>query len=81
MADNSLDDLKVGKLSNIGEVVLGGTADINRVVITALANLNSPEVNEVLLAFKVRLKDRITGTTVFPRNGMVLPGGLTHTEE
>lgn len=75
------DDLKVQSITNLGEVTVGGTADVQRVILAALANMNDPLVNEVLLAFKVKFSDRFTKTAIFPREGMSLPDGEIYREE
>ena len=51
------------------------------VIVAALAAMNDPNVNEVLLAFKVGFSDRFTKTKVFPRKGMALPNGEVYTDE
>ncbi len=75
---NSVDDFKTQVITNLGELTVGGTSDPMRVLIAALANLNEPLVNEVLLAFKVSFSDRLTGTRIFPREGMALPNGQVY---
>lgn len=76
----SADDLRTMVLTNIGELTVGGTDRIERVLIAALANMNDPYVNEVLLAYKVRFSDRFTKTRIFPREGMSLPNGEVYSE-
>lgn len=81
MTENAIDGLKTQIITNIGEMTVGGTSDVNRVIMLALANMNDPFVNEVLLAFQVKFSDRFTKTRVFPRNGMALPNGEVYTEK
>jgi len=78
MSDNPVDNFKVQSFTNLGEITVGGTSDPLRVVLIALANLNNPEVNEVLQAFQVKFVDRFTSTNVFPRDGMALPNGAVY---
>jgi len=84
--DFSLDAVKVQKLSNVGEVVVGGvkaadpTRQLQFVFLTTLANMNNPEVNEALLAYGIKFSDIFTKTKIFPRDGMVLPNGAVYQE-
>jgi len=67
----------------IGELTVGGAAasgDVNRILFTALAVANNPQVNAYLLANKLKLADRFTKTKVFPREGMALPNGEVYHE-
>lgn len=69
---------RVKDFEGFGELTVGGSVaagDVNRVLFTALAILNSPQVNSFLLANRVKLSDRITKTRIFPREGMALPDG------
>jgi hypothetical protein len=61
----------------IGELIVGGS-DANKVIFTTLCLLNNPQVNQFLLDNRLRLKDRITKTIIFPRDGMALPNGQTY---
>jgi hypothetical protein len=81
VGEKPVDALAVKDIPNIGELTVGGTNDPMRVVIAALAALNNPNVNEVLLAFRVKFSDRFTKTRVFPRDGMALPDGEVYKEE
>lgn len=60
-----------------GELVVGSN-DVNKVVFTCLCLLNHPQVNQFLLDSKLVLKDRITKTAIFPRDGMALSNGQTY---
>lgn len=60
-----------------GELMVGGS-DPTKVLFTAICFLNHPAVNQLLLDNKLRLKDRITKTEIFPRDGMALPNGQTY---
>ena len=62
----------------IGELTVGGSVaagDSLRLIFTAFAILDNPNVNSYLLANRVKIQDRMTKTRVFPRNGMSLPAG------
>ena len=61
----------------IGELVVGGS-DLTRVIVTALCMVNNPTVNQYFLDGQLNLKDRITKTRIFPRDGMALPNGQTY---
>lgn len=68
----------VQMFEGIGELTVGGTVaagDATRVLFTALAVQNDPNVNAYLLANRLKLSDRLTKTKIFPRDGMALPGG------
>lgn len=80
-ADNFADTVMIKEMTNIGELAVGGTSDVQKVILSALANMNDPYINEVLLAYKVNFLDRITKTRVFPRIGMALPNGEVYKEE
>ena len=80
MVENPVDALKTQNITNIGELTVGGTSEVNRVILLALANLNDPHVNEVLLAFQVKFSDRFTKTRIFPRENMSLPNGEVYKE-
>ena len=78
---NSLED-KIPVLKNyegFGDLIVGRSADI-KVLITALCMLDHPLVNQYLLDNKLKLSDRITKTSVFPREGMSLPNGQVYKE-
>ena len=74
-------DEKIPSVENfpgVGELTVGGTVaggDTTRILFTALALADNPVVNQYLLANKLKLTDRMTGTQIFPREGMALPGG------
>ena len=80
-AETFADSVMITKITNIGELAVGGTSDVQKVILSALANMNDPYINEVLLAFRVNFLDRITKTRVFPRSGMALPNGEVYKEE
>jgi hypothetical protein len=71
----------IQEFEGFGELTVGGTAsggDSTRLVFTALAMLNDPLINSYFLAQKLKLSDRMTKTRIFPREGMSLPNGETH---
>lgn len=55
-----------------------GSSDPNRILFTALSMLNNPLINQFLLDCKLKLKDRMTGTAIFPREGMDLLDGAVY---
>ena len=72
---NPADALKVEVIEPIGELVVGTGKSDFRFYLTALCVLNHPDVNNFLLKNKVKFTDRLTGTKIFPRDGMALPNG------
>ena len=68
----------VKKYEGIGELVVGGS-ELPRIIVTAICMLNNPTVNQYFLDGQLNLKDRITKTRIFPRDGMALPNGQTYT--
>lgn len=73
-AKNPVDDVKVEVISPIGELTIGRGSVDAKFLLTALSILNNPHLNYFLLVNKVKLRDRLTGTVIFPREGMLLPG-------
>ncbi len=69
---------KIVRYPGIGELTVGGGREVLWV---ALCMLNDPLVNQYLLDNKLVLKDRMTKTSVFPREGMALPFGEVYEEE
>ena len=63
-----------------GELSVGGN-DVQKILVTALCMLNHPTVNKYFSDNKLKLKDRITGTVIFPRAGMAFPGGTLYDKE
>lgn len=74
-AGNAADTLKVETVEPIGELTVGAGSADSRFYLTALCVLNHPDVNNFFLKNKLKFKDRLTGTQIFPRDGMVLPNG------
>lgn len=75
---------KVQEFEGFGELTVGGSVasgDITRVLFTVIAMLDDPMVNSFLLANKLKMSDRITKTTIFPREGMSLPNGEVYSEQ
>ena len=68
----------IKEFEGLGELTVGGSitgGDYSRLLFTALSLLDNPTVNSYLLANHLKLKDRITKTQIFPREGMSLPEG------
>ncbi len=74
-AGNAADALKVETIEPIGELTVGAGSVDYRFYLTALCVLNHPDVNNFFLKNKLKFKDRLTGTQIFPRDGMALPNG------
>ncbi len=68
-------------LEGIGEVVGGQHGNATLTLVVAMCALNNPQVNKYFLASNLKVSDRLTGTKVFPREGMSLPVGETYVEE
>jgi len=67
-------------IEGIGEVVAGhGNATTTLVV--GMCALNNPQVNQYFLASNLHLSDRLTGTQIFPRDGMSMPDGGSYVEK
>ena len=62
-------------LEGIGKVSSPLPGDVVTLSLTALCVLNDPQVNKYFLASALGASDPITGTKLFPRAGMALPGG------
>jgi hypothetical protein len=74
-AGSFVDTLRTECVEPIGELTVGGGSANTQFLITALCILNHPDVNNFFLKNKLKFKDRLTGTQVFPREGMLLPNG------
>lgn len=70
--------LKMENIAPIGELMVGGSSADYKLYLTALCILDNPNVNNFFLHNKLKFKDRLTGTVIFPREGMVLPNGQTY---
>ncbi len=70
-----VDDLKVENVEPVGELTVGGGSVNPQFVITCLCILNNPQLNNFFLLNKLKFRDRMTGTQIFPREGMALPNG------
>ena len=70
-----VDTLKAEHIEPIGELTVGGGSANPQFLVTALCVLNNPDLNYFFLVNKVKFKDRLTGTQIFPRDGMALPNG------
>ncbi len=62
-------------IAPIGELIVGGGSADVKFVLTALSVLDNPDLNYFFMVNKLKLKDRLTGTQIFPRDGMALPNG------
>ncbi len=78
-ATNAADNLKVEVVEPVGELTVGAGSADSRFYLTALCILNHPDVNNFFLLNKLKFKDRMTGTQIFPRDGMSLPNGKVYT--
>ncbi len=68
---------QVVDIEGIGEI-MAGHGSSNSIIVAALCMLNDPRINKYFLASQLKLDDRVTGTRVFPREGMLLPDGEIH---
>ncbi len=75
---NAADALKVVTVAPIGELTVGAGSADSRFYLTALCILDNPDVNNFFLLNKLKFKDRLTGTQIFPRDGMALPNGESY---
>ena len=80
--DTIIDD-KVPAVLNfegIGEIMVSH-GNATTALAVAMCLLNNPNVNKYFLASNLKLDDRLTGTRIFPREGMSLPEGETFNEK
>jgi hypothetical protein len=73
--DAFVDTLRTEEVPPLGEITVGGVSADTKFLVTALCILNNPDLNHFFLVNRVKFKDRLTGTQIFPRNGMALPNG------
>lgn len=74
-AGSASDDLLVEVIEPVGEITVGGGSADYRFFLTSLCVLNNPNLNNFFLKNKLKFKDRLTGTQIFPREGMPLLNG------
>ncbi len=78
-SESPVEVLKVENFEGIGELTIGVGSNWH-ILTTALCLLNHPQVNKFLLAQQLKMSDRMTKTTIFPREGMALPPGEVYKE-
>lgn len=78
---NPADDMKVEKIEPLGELAVGGGSANAQFLLTALCILDDPNLNKFFLVNKLKLRDRLTKTEIFPREGMALPNGEVYTAQ
>ncbi len=76
---NPADDIRVEKIEPFGELAVGGGSANAQFLLTSLCILDNPNLNYFFLVNKLRLRDRMTKTEIFPRDGMALPNGEVYT--
>lgn len=78
-SNNPADDMKVEEVAPLGELTVGGGSANAQFLLTALCILDDPNLNHFFLVNKLKLRDRLTKTEIFPRDGMALPAGEVYT--
>ena len=74
-AGSFVDTLRTEIVEPIGELTVGVDSVTPQFLMICLCILDDPALNSFLLKNKVKFKDRLTGTQIFPRDGMSLPNG------
>lgn len=78
--DADAPQIKVVDIEGIGEVMVGhGDAQATLMLVDCARN--DPTTNQILLASNLKFTDRITGTKIFPREGMAMPEGKSYIEK